>query len=60
MYPVDIRKLILNLYIKSLRKLKVLVGISRSKISRWNISLFPPVRNNKINSLSPVIIYVWV
>ena len=39
MYPVDIRKLILNLYIKikSLRKLEVLVGISRSTISRWNI-----------------------
>ena len=63
MYPVDIRKLILNLYIKikSLRKLEVLVGISRSTISRWNIYLFPAVRNNKINSLSPVIIdVVWL
>ena len=57
MYSIDIRKLIINLYIKikSLRKLEVLTRISRSTISRWNTSLFPVIRHNKINSLSPVI-----
>ena len=60
MYSIDIRKLIINLYIKikSLRKLEVLTRISRSTISRWNTSLFPVIRHNKINSLSPVIIDV--
>jgi transposase len=60
MYSIEIRKLIINLYIKikSLRKVQSLIGISRSTISRWNISIFPSLRNNKINILSPVIIDV--
>jgi hypothetical protein len=60
MYSIDIRKLICKLYIKfnSLRKLEALTGISRSTISRWNSSLFPVIKNNKINSLRPAIIDV--
>ena len=44
--------------INSLRKVEDLTNISRSNISRWNISIFPTIISSKINILSPVIIDV--
>ncbi len=58
MYSIDLRKIIVILYSKtvSLRKVAALTNISKSTISRWSHNIFPVIRKEKTNIKLPLIL----